>query len=82
MLLNLEQFKSHWETAFPSTSIHNTHFLIAVSGGVDSIVLATLMQQMGATCSIAHANFQLRGDESVRDETFVKEFAAKLGIID
>jgi tRNA(Ile)-lysidine synthase len=80
MLLNLEQFKSHWETAFPSTSIHNTHFLIAVSGGVDSIVLATLMQQMGATCSIAHANFQLRGDESVRDETFVKEFAAKLGM--
>ncbi len=80
MSLSLEQFKSHWATTFPSITNHNTHFLIAVSGGVDSIVLAALMHQMGASCTIAHANFQLRGEESVRDESFVKDFAVKLGI--
>ena len=80
MLLDLEQFKSHWANTFPSIAKQNTHFLIAVSGGVDSIVLAFLMQQMGAKCSIAHANFQLRGEESSRDENFVQAFAAKMGM--
>ena len=80
MLLDLEQFKSHWATTFPGITTHNTHFIIAVSGGVDSIVLAALMQQMGAKFSIAHANFQLRGDESNRDESFVQAFATKMGM--
>jgi tRNA(Ile)-lysidine synthase len=80
MVLNLEQFKSHWAQTFPGKSIHNTHFIIAVSGGVDSIVLATLMQQIGAECTIAHANFQLRGEESNRDESFVMQFAAQLNM--
>ena len=80
MLLDLEQFKSHWATTFPSIAVGDTHFLIAVSGGVDSIVLASLMQQMGASCSIAHANFQLRGEESNRDEAFVQAYASKLGM--
>ena len=80
MLLDLEQFKSHWANTFPGIAIHNTHFIIAVSGGVDSIVLTALMQQMGANCSIAHANFQLRGDESNRDESFVQTFATKMGM--
>ena len=78
MLLDLEQFKSHWATTFPGISTHNTHFVIAVSGGVDSVVLAALMQQMCANCTIAHANFQLRGDESNRDESFVQAFATKM----
>ena len=80
MLLDLEQFKSHWATTFPGIPTHNTHFIVAVSGGVDSVVLTALMQQMGANCSIAHANFQLRGDESNRDESFVQAFATKMGM--
>ena len=80
MALSLEQFKSHWANTFPGITIQNTHFLIAVSGGVDSIVLAALMQQMGASCTIAHANFQLRGEESNRDEAFVKQFAENMGM--
>ncbi len=80
MLLDLEQFKSHWANTFPGIATHNTHFIIAVSGGVDSIVLAALMQQMGANCSIAHANFQLRGEESNRDESFVQAFATQIGM--
>jgi tRNA(Ile)-lysidine synthase len=80
MLLDLEQFKSHWATSFPGITTHNTHFIIAVSGGVDSIVLTALMQQMGANCSIAHANFQLRGEESNRDESFVQAYSTKMGM--
>jgi len=80
MLLDLEHFKSHWANTFPGIATNNSHFIIAVSGGVDSIVLTALMQQMGASCSIAHANFQLRGEESNRDESFVQAFATKMGM--
>ncbi len=54
--------------------------LLAVSGGVDSIVLCELCKQSGFDFAIAHCNFQLRGDDSGRDEQFVKELAAKIGV--
>ncbi len=51
--------------------------LLAVSGGVDSVVLCELCKQAGYNFMIAHCNFQLRGKESERDKEFVIALGAK-----
>ena len=54
--------------------------LLAVSGGVDSVVLCELCKQAGYDFVIAHCNFQLRGEESERDEKFVQELGKKYSV--
>jgi tRNA(Ile)-lysidine synthase len=49
--------------------------LLAVSGGIDSVVLCELCKQAGYTFIIAHCNFKLRGAESERDAAFVQQLA-------
>jgi tRNA(Ile)-lysidine synthase len=54
--------------------------LLAVSGGKDSVLMAQLFKLAGYQFSIAHCNFNLRSDESQRDESFVKLLAAMLSV--
>ena len=49
--------------------------LLAVSGGVDSVVMLDLFNKTGISFAIAHCNFELRGSESDDDEKFVKQLA-------
>jgi len=54
--------------------------LLAVSGGVDSVVLCELCKQADYDFSIAHCNFQLRGEDSTRDEKFVAGLSKKYAV--
>ena len=54
--------------------------LLAVSGGIDSTVMAHLFYQAKFRFAIAHCNFGLRGLESDEDETFVKRLSIKLNV--
>jgi len=54
-----------------------TRVLLAVSGGIDSMVMAFLFRQAGTDYAIAHCNFSLRGVESDGDEKFVISYAKK-----
>ncbi len=54
--------------------------LVALSGGVDSMVLAELLRREGYDIAFAHCNFHLRGAESDGDEQFVREYAEKVGV--
>jgi len=49
--------------------------LLAVSGGIDSMVMADLFVKAGIDTGIAHCNFTLRGQESDEDEEMVRKYS-------
>lgn len=58
----------------------NDKVLVALSGGADSVCLLRVLLALGYRCEAAHCNFHLRGEESMRDENFVRDLCTKLGV--
>ena len=71
----LQKFKEHIHIHFPF--LKDQKLLIAVSGGLDSVVLTHLFSELNIPISLAHCNFQLRKKESDLDEEFVKSISQK-----
>jgi tRNA(Ile)-lysidine synthase len=70
----LEEFRKYIEE---ENLVEDSHrVLLAVSGGIDSMVMTHLFLRTTTEIGIAHCNFNLRGSESDEDESFVKIFAS------
>ena len=59
---------------------HNSKVIVGLSGGIDSMVLLDILILLGYQCMAAHCNFHLRGEESNRDENFVKKWCISLDV--
>ena len=58
----------------------NKLYLVALSGGADSVALLLMLHEAGYRVHAAHCNFHLRGDESDRDEAFCVSLCERLGV--
>ena len=74
----LKQFKKHIDNKLPF--LKEGKLLIAISGGLDSVVLTHLCHELKLNVTLAHCNFNLRNDESNADEQFVVDVADKLAL--
>lgn len=60
---------------------HDGHYLVALSGGPDSVALLRALHSLGYNVEAVHCNFKLRGEESDRDESFCVELCNQLDIV-
>lgn len=74
----LDQFKAYINRY--NLLAEGEKIILALSGGIDSMVLADLLLKANVEFVAAHCNFLLRGEESDGDERFVREFAEKNGV--
>ena len=56
-------------------------YLVALSGGADSVCLLLILRKLGYQTEAVHCNFHLRGEESNHDEDFVKKLCYDNGIV-
>ncbi len=75
MLKDFNKFISDNNLVGPSDKV-----LMALSGGIDSMVMSHLFRQTGTETGIAHCNFTLRAAESDKDEDMVRKYAEQLEI--
>lgn len=75
----LTSFQGNWQKKKFVRAGERT--LLAVSGGIDSMVLCDLLLQSGYPFAIAHCNFQLRGKDADLDEQLVSDWAKANNIL-
>lgn len=76
--INVHAIEAHVKHEATSSSF--SKILVALSGGADSIATAFALKQAGIEIRALHCNFHLRGEESNRDATFVRDFCDKYDI--
>ncbi|MCM1518825.1 MAG: tRNA lysidine(34) synthetase TilS [Pseudoflavonifractor sp.] len=59
---------------------HDSHVIVALSGGADSVALLAVLTALGYRCTAAHCDFHLRGEESERDRLHAVTTARHLGV--
>ena len=69
----LQKFQNHIQQNF--SFLQDSKFYIAVSGGIDSMVLVHLFQHFQLQFGLLHCNFKLRGEESDADMRFIHDYA-------
>ena len=69
----LKKLENHLSQNFSFLS--GNKLLLAISGGLDSMVMVDLLKKLSFDLAIAHCNFQLRGLESFGDQNFVQNYA-------
>ena len=72
----LASFQQHLQQHFPF--LWQKKIILAISGGIDSVVLAHLLHGLDIPFLMAHCNFQLRGEESEGDQRFVEALSHQL----
>ena len=72
----LASFQNHLQQNFPF--LWQKKIILAISGGIDSVVLAHLLYGLDIPFLMAHCNFQLRGEESEGDQRFVEALSHQL----
>ena len=72
---DLEKIVLHASAQFP-----NNRYLLAVSGGVDSMVLLAVFHKLNLPFEVAHVNYQLRGEESEQDQALVHKYCSERNI--
>ena len=60
--------------------LNGKKLLIAISGGIDSVVLTHILHSLNFSIFLGHCNFQLRGKDSIKDENFVAELGKQLKV--
>jgi len=77
-VLSLLKFQNALEQL--QSDSHQKTYLLAVSGGVDSMVLADMFQVLGFRFEVAHINYHLRNEDSELDQKLVSDFCEKYQI--
>ena len=72
----LASFQNHLQQNFPF--LWQKKIILAISGGIDSVVLAHLLHGLDIPFLMAHCHFQLRGEESEGDQRFVEALSHQL----